>query len=342
MKKVYVLLFALIIATACSEDETITDQEVSDVLVSDQPFTEMHLESNIEITEVVEFNGNYIFGGFDGFMVTDQNLNILQSYEEDMSLNKIIPYGNHFACVCTHEGIFKINSSLEIEKIIDLPCTDMDVDKEGEIVFVSGVGMLSDERQISANILVLDVEQKTFSYYSDPMDSVGVFLAQIEILENGEIFTLSQEASVFRYENKAAVEKYSMENVDFFPDHNNVAGLSPEYMLKAIGHQLYFTIAKLPRALLKYDDGWEQIAEGDKYSSEKEILFSGGAFFELGEIDGQCVIGTQNGLVRIKGKDEFDLVKHQNLSNQLIRKIYTNSAGKLMFILPTNIVAIAE
>ena len=206
---------------ACSEEKIASEEGPNDVkakpIVDADIFIVKEFESPIEVIEVIEFNNKYIFGGFDGFFVTDQSLNELGSYEQDMIVDQLINYNDDFACICTTEGIFKVDNNLAISKIIDLPCTDMEVDSSGKILFVSGTGELSQQTQITANILALDVNEQRFELYSDPKDSIGTFLNQMEIMSTGEIFALGSNATVYHYQNKKVTAKYSKDNVDFFP-----------------------------------------------------------------------------------------------------------------------------
>ncbi len=227
MKKVFTFVIFAFLALSCRDEETIAPGNSSDAvkiepLVDSDDFILKEVDSPVEFSEVIEFNNNYIFGGFGGFVITDQNLNVRDTYEENWIVYHLINYNDDFVCICANQGIFKVDQSLTTTKLIDLPCTDIAIDESGEILFISGLGELSKQRQISANILVLDVDEQRFDFYSDPTDSIGEFLQQIEILSNGEIFTLSISTSVFQYQDKNVAAKYSQENVDFYRKINRV------------------------------------------------------------------------------------------------------------------------
>ncbi|WKN44152.1 hypothetical protein [Tunicatimonas pelagia] len=347
MKRIFTFIIFAFLALGCKERETIAPEDALEA-VRNEPLVDSanhiltELESSVEFTEVIEFSGKYIFGGFNGYVITDQSLNLLDTYERNMIVYHLINYNDDFACVCANQGIFKVDQSLRTTKLIDLPCTDIEIDGSGQILFISGLGELSQQRQISANILALDVDEQQFDFYSDPTDSIGEFLSQIEILSSGEIFTLSSNSSVFQYQDRNVIAKYSQEDVDFFPEDKS--GLSSGYEIRAVGNELYYTTPQWPRRLLRYDQDWETVFDisFDSYENteevperDQEILFS--TFNSLNSIDGQVVIGAQDGIIKVNPTtNEYSFIKDPNLPNQYVRKIYSDTSGDVIVIVAGN------
>jgi hypothetical protein len=347
MNKTFTFIIFAFLVLSCSENERVAPKNDPEAvkfepLVESDDYILKELESSVEFTEVIEFDNKYIFGGFNGFVITDQNLDMLNVYEQDMVVYHLINYNDNFACVCTDVGIFKIDQSLKTSKIIDLPCTDIEVDRNGQILFVSGNGILSKERQISANILELDVNEQQYDFYSDPTDSVGTFLNQIEILTNGKIFALASNSTVFQYQGKNVEAKYSKENIDFFPEDK--FGFGSGHEIRAAGNELYYTTPQWPRRLLRYDQAWETIFDLnlDTYPDidqaperDKEILF--GTFNSLNSIEGQIVIGAQYGIIKVNSvTDDYSFIKDPNFPNQFVRRVYSDTAGDVIVIMAGN------
>jgi hypothetical protein len=346
MKKL--ICFLVIASTlACNHDEEkiLNENAPHDVLIiplieNNQPITK-ELTSSIEIVEVIEFNDNYFFAGYNGFIVTDHNLNELKSYEEYMILGELLNYKNEFVCVCTTEGIYKVDNSLNIKKIIDLPCSDIEVDDNGEIVFVSSDGELNQERQIPANILVLDVTNQSFDYYTNPSDSIGTFLGQFEVLSNGEMFALGTNSTVYHYKDKELFAKYSKETVDFFPE--DLSSIGTGYEMLAMENELFFVTPQFPKRLLTFQQSWETIFDiaaedefGNYSGKDWEILSS--SINGLDMFKDEILVGTQNGIIKVNpATQEYNFIKDPNFPNQFVRSAYYSSnSDELIIVLAGN------
>jgi hypothetical protein len=335
-----------LLAIGCSDDKMTPEAGPDDVkiepIVDSDLFTVKELSTDIEMVEVIAFNNNYIFGGFDGFVITDQSLNEVAEYEQDMIVDQLINYHDEFACICTTEGIFKIDQNLTISKILDLPCTDMEVDGNGRILFVSGVGELSKERQISANILTLNVDEQQYEFYSDPTDSIDTFLGQLEILSNGDVFALGTDAGVYQYQGKNVIAKYSKLNVDFFPD--DPSGLGTGYKILAVDNELYYIARQFPKRLLKFEENWKAVFDLDigSYANydaipPKDRAIINGTFNNLDKLHNQVVISAQEGIIKVDPlSNEYDFIKDPNFPSDYVRKVYTTPTEEVIIILSDN------
>ncbi|MEM6845993.1 MAG: hypothetical protein AAF632_27530 [Bacteroidota bacterium] len=347
MKKLIICIIAIALTFACNHDDEEPSNEIDpdEVLVTPLqdnglPITKEFI-SSVEVTEVVKFNDKYLFAGYNGFMITDQNLNELDSYEEYMILGKLLNYRDEFVCVCTTEGIYQVDNTLNVKKIIDLPCSDMETDSDGEIIFVSSDGELSQERQIPANILVLDVTNQSFDFYTDPSDSIGAFLGQIEVLSNGEIFALGGNATVYHYKDQELFARYSKETADFFPEDKS--GIGTGYELLAVESELFYITPQLPKRLLTFRQSWQTIFDisveddfGDYSGKDWEILRS--SILGLDMFKDEILVGTQNGIVKVNpATQEYDFIKDPNFPNQFIRSTYfSTESDELIVILAGN------
>ena len=264
MNRLIFLSAIFIILFACNkeDDEDFNNKDgIKLEPISDcNHYQEFKVESDIEADKIIAFNDKYVLGGFDGFMLTDQAFNILAFYKDhNMYVEELAIHPGNFVTICTTIGIYSINEQNEITQLSSLPCTDIAITEEGRSLFISGLGELSDEKQIPANIMELDLAQDTAIFYSDPHDSLSVFLNQLEITANNEVWVLSHESSVFRFEGKHAVEKFSIDEIDFFPPNLNTTNSS--YILKARGEQIIFTYGIVQKKILLYDQEWHPIID---------------------------------------------------------------------------------
>lgn len=343
MKKLLLPMLLLSVFCGCVDDIHVTEEILDPV--KQEPIIEAsttiikRLYYSSQIDKAIDFHGRYIFGG-NGIVVTDQNLNGSSTYPQNMNVRRMINYKDEMVCLCTDNGIFKLDRNFNLSKVLDLPCSDMEVDLDGKIFFVSALGTLSKERQIPANILTLDLNNRNYGIYSNPQDSIGTFLNQIEILENGDIFALGSNGTIYEYNQQNLKSKHSSENVVHMPEGIN--GISNGHEIKAIGNELYYIFPHVDKKLLKYTSHWEAILDIgyiENYNSpaekDKEIVM--GYFNSLNVVGDNILIGAQYGALKIDlSTHEYDFFKDPQFPNQFIQSIHATSTGDVIVILAGN------
>ncbi len=120
--------------------------------------------------------------------------------------------------------------------------------------------------------------------------------------------------------------------------------MSSGYEIRAVGNELYYTTPQWPRRLLRYNQEWETVFDisSDSYENieeapekDREILF--GTFNSLNSIEGQVVIGAQDGIIQVDPTtNEYSFIKDPNFPNHFVRRIYSDPSGNVIVIMAGN------
>lgn len=340
MKNFNLLVSILFLAlTACwgPEEEETGDKVDPALQVKEEPILKdgsyqiVDLKADFHLVEFVPFNNKYIIGGYGGFIITDQDYNFIAAYREPMVVSKIVPVNSNLALVCTSEGIYSVNQGNGISKLLSTPCDDMEIDADGRILFTIGSGILSKEVQEVANIHELNLNDNSYSFYSDPRDSIGTFLKQLEISENGDIWALSSSHTIYRYQNRSVDTAYSAENIPFWPEKTSI---TTGDIIHAEGNTLYYTANNVYKTVLKFETEWEVLIDLklSESTNPKELMFLNSNINDIEFLDGHPVLGVRGGIVKLLDGD-FEFIKDPVFLGKGVDKIFTGFDDRVIMIL---------
>ncbi|QCK16707.1 hypothetical protein [Mangrovivirga cuniculi] len=334
----FALAIVFFISLSCSEKEQKPSDNENSIkyssLFPEADYNFIDPQFNSLITHMGVMDNNYYLSASD-IHVTDKELNILNSLESYSIVNKIVPVNSNTALICTTSGIYKVDQNNSFEKVVEIPCSDLEIDQKGRILFVAGTGTLSKEEQEVANILELNLEEKNYSFYSNVNDSLNEFLHQIEILDNGQIWTLSSSFSVYQYENRSVINTFNNENNSIFPDGE--AGMGTGDNLSSNGNTLYLSFSNVRKKVLKFENNWEIVFDIDPerpetYDSERDKFIFQNHFFGMGYIDGKMALGINDGVI-VFNQEGYEVIRDPLLDEFAITQIVNLSPNKTFLLL---------
>ncbi|MEM9327544.1 MAG: hypothetical protein AAGA85_17895, partial [Bacteroidota bacterium] len=289
------------------------------------------LELSFHVVEFHPFGDKYVIAGFDGFVVTDHDFNVLTEFKDDLITHKVLTYGG-VALVATNRGLFQINASVEVKKILEVPITDLEIDGSGRLLFVQGLGELSKEKQEPANIHILNLQEQSSEFFTDPTDSLNTFLNQIEIAADGTIWALGSEHTIFQFRAGEMIQRFSNETLDILPDMEIYTG---QGLLEVEGNTVYYATDNVhEKRVVRYDGAWDLFLRVDVTGFlelyQQDLISSHTRDVEI--IGDEVWLGYRDGIIRSSG-DEFTIVQDPNLLDMGIDKIYPFDDGRMVFIL---------
>ena len=217
------LIFALIIIIiGCKKDKneespmppTLPSYLIEDSLFDCNSSTLVTTEIDFQINVIYEFANHIFYGGFEKFMAINLSNNEVV-LNEDYNASKFIEYNGNLI-FCSQQGIFAIDSELNVEQKANLNCRDVLVNSNNELLFVGG-----NDNIVSSQVYKLTSDNEIIAHTNKQSGTLCTSITRITEASNGDIWGTTCDNDIIRFKNN--------QYFDFFNGSNSPL---PDYSLE--------------------------------------------------------------------------------------------------------------
>lgn len=250
--------------------------------------------------EMIKLDDYFLFGGYSGLIVkNDINGDIL--LKEPIWVSKMVKH-NMKVMICSQDGIFELNSDLELTQKTNISCQDMMVTPDNDLIFTN-----NDKR----NICKWDTAQDSVVAYTNFHQDDCISMDNLAISSDHEIWAQTCKGSIVRFKDGAFIGKFDSTNSPLDDNHINTE------MFFIIPHKddMLVVAKNTTFQMLRYSAGeWEDLVEFENLNETKYARMKVVSIENPIIIDDQLYVPTT--LAGCNGVERFDLSTEGKLQDE--------------------------
>ena len=306
----YTILFlCLSLIISCeSEDEAppdatpnyIVDGKLFDCNSTSTTFADI----DFQVNHFYEFSNYLFFGGFEDFKIVDaENLEV--AYSNEFWVSGFVEYNNKLILCSEREGIYEIDSDLNLMQKSDTRCLDIMLTSNNELLFLSADGDYLPNRiyELEPNLGILPYSEVL------PSDMCIDVLKMVETV-NGDIWAVTCGNNLLKIRDKVVIDQFNESNS---PLSGTILRRSV-HLVAYMDELIFINKNALPYHIFKYkNDEWITLLELDAFNndSEQNTQMSLPSIVEAKVVGDKLYLSTT--LAGCRGFHVFDLSKDELL-----------------------------
>ena len=331
MKNVNLLFFLLLSVFACKKDAVKDEFPYLGKIKPCDNYQSFKIDGNSadHFYDFVLFNNHFVFFG-DDKIVVKPNLSSspVFEYEEIFTyVNKAIEI-NGKLIFCADKGVFELDESFNFRTVLDFGCDDIEL-FDDKVLFTGGLNRIDSIERRGANIMTLDVENNSFDFYTNPVDTnLNCFLDKMLIVGN-EIWVTTLGGplvEIFKFSKNKFEKRFSNENNSGFAAMEFPGGTPESTLFYYEGSMYYHTHSGSIEYFLKNEGAMGEFEliqqfelKSEQSDLESELVTDAANLIKV--VGDELYMGATRGLFKFNinsNFSEFELVRDTFLPSQHI------------------------